>query len=100
MRAQAEGFEAADIVGQERLRRTDERIAMDARVVLEAVFGTDVDLRCQAVTTGVDRRAEDRREHGIDQRLSTDHDKDPRALGISHLRPTHPEEVTPLQTSA
>ena len=99
-RSQAYGFEGADVVGQERLRQADERVAMDAGVMLESIFGTDVDLSGQAVTAGVDRRADDGRKQGIDQRLSTGHDEDPRALGISAPGPTHPEKVAPLQISA
>lgn len=99
-RSQADGSEGADVVGQERLRQADERVAMDAGVMLESIFGTNVGLGGQAVTTGVDRRADDGGEQGIDQRLSTDHDESPRALGISTPGPTHPEKVAPLQISA
>jgi hypothetical protein len=50
---------------------------MDARLVLEALVHSDVDLGRQTVAAGVDRSADNRREPGLDERLSTHDDEDP-----------------------
>jgi len=50
---------------------------MNARFVLQAVLRSDIDLGGEAVAAGVDGRAHDRGEAGVDQRLSADDDEDP-----------------------
>ena len=54
--------EARDLIGEHGLRKADEGVAVNARLVLQALLGTDVHLRRQAVTPRVDGRADDRGE--------------------------------------
>ena len=69
--------EAGHEVGQDSLRKADEGVAMNARLVLEAVLRANLDLRRQGIAAGVDRGADDRGESGIDQGLPADDDEDP-----------------------
>ena len=50
-RAETNRVEAGDIVGQKRLREADEGVAMDARFVLQAFVGADVNLCGQPIAT-------------------------------------------------
>jgi hypothetical protein len=73
---------------------------MDARFVLEPVFGADFDLRRQSVPTCVDRGADDRGETRSDQGRPGDDGEDPRSFRVSSAWPPYAEEVASLQTSA
>ena len=72
---------------------------MDARLVLEALVHADIDLGRQAITTGIDRCADDGREARLDERLATHDDEDARPLGIT-LWMSDSEEVSAFQRSA
>ena len=98
--AQAHGSEAGDIVGQHRLRQADQSIAVDAGIMLEAVFNAHFDLRRQTVAAGVDGGADHGREQRVDQRLAAHDDEDSRTLRVSPARVPDAEEIAPLQTSA
>ena len=50
-RAETNRVEAGDIVSQKRLREADEGVAMDARFVLQALVGADVNLCGQPIAT-------------------------------------------------
>lgn len=55
-------LQAGDVVREYWLGNADEAVTVDARFVLQAFLGTDVDLSGQAVAASVDRCADDRGE--------------------------------------
>ncbi|HRF50928.1 MAG TPA: hypothetical protein PLC98_25080, partial [Anaerolineales bacterium] len=77
------GWQHANVVGKVGLGNADQGIAVDAAVVLQALVGTDGDLCRQSIVAGVDWRANDRRELGIDQDLSAHHDENALAFGVA-----------------
>jgi len=50
---QACRLEAGQVIREQRLGDTDEAVAVDARLVLQAFFRADVDLRCQPIAATV-----------------------------------------------
>ena len=98
-RAETRRRETGDVVRQQRFGQADQRIAVNARLVFQTLVRAHVDLCGESVTASVDRRADDRREGRVDQRLSTDDDEDAGRSGVVATRPTHPEEIAAPQGS-
>jgi hypothetical protein len=69
-------------IGERTLGQTNQFIAMNAAVVLQAFFDTNRNLRGESVIYRVDRCAYDGRVARIDGRLTTHHDENPRALRV------------------
>jgi hypothetical protein len=54
-----------DIVGKNRLRKADQLITMNAAVVLQSLVDPDRDLAVEAVSTSVDRSADNAGKVGL-----------------------------------
>ena len=67
----------ADVVRERCPEKAHELVAVNAALVLEAFFDADLDLAVKAVSTRVDRGADDRGERRVDEQLPADHDKGP-----------------------
>ena len=92
--------QATNEVGEQRLLDADQRVTVDAGLALEAIVGPHRHLSREAVAARIDRRTDDRREAGIDERLSADHDEHARPLGISASRVADAVQVATLHRSA
>ena len=77
------GWQGANVVGQVGFGKTDQGIAVDTAVVFQAFVGTDGNLCRQSIVGGVDWRANDRRELGIDQDLPAHNNENALPFGVA-----------------
>ena len=93
------GVKAPDKLSQLRLQQADKLVAVHAAIVSKTFVQSDIDLRCESVTRRVHRRADDRREPRIDQRLPTDYDEHAKALRIARVRFRDPVKLAASHVS-
>jgi hypothetical protein len=87
--------EVTDVVGENRLRKTDKLITVNAAVVLQSLIDTDRDLAVKAVSAGIDRSTDNAGEVGLQQKLPAHDDENSGSLGIERRRVFDAVEITP-----
>src|ERR1019366_1134803 len=81
----------ADEVREHGFRQAHEFVAVNAGIPLEALCNPNLDLSAERVVPRIDRRADQRGESRVDQRLAAYHNEYALALGI--LRSRLPDQV-------